>query len=56
MSARKSFFQEFFKSNASETVEEYRNLKENMSNVRILNSSPKAAYQYAEVRIKSRHH
>lgn len=37
----------------TEAVEDYKILKENMSDIEFSISKPKAAYQYAEVRISN---
>lgn len=54
MKKNKGFFQEVFKSNASEAIEDYKNLKENIDSAEFSLSNPKAAYQYAEIRVKSK--
>ena len=54
MQKKNCFFQEVFKSNASVAIEDYRDLKENIDNVEFSLSKPQAAYQYAEIRVKSR--
>ena len=54
MQKNKRFFQEIFKSNASEAIEDYKDLKENIANAEFSLSKPQAAYQYAEVRVHSR--
>ncbi|MEI8389860.1 MAG: hypothetical protein WCG23_08245 [bacterium] len=53
MQKKNCFFQEFFKSNASVAIEDYRDLKENVSNTEFSLSKPKVAYQYAEIMVKS---
>lgn len=39
----------------SEAIEDYKDLKENVSKVEYSLSNPKTSYQYAEVRIKSKY-
>jgi len=47
------FFQEVFKSSASEAIEDYRNLKENINSAKVFYPKSKVVYQYAEVRVLS---
>lgn len=54
MQKKNCFFQEVFKSSASVAIEDYKDLKENIDNVKFSLSKPQAAYQYAEIRVKSR--
>ena len=54
MQKKNCFFQEVFKSNTALAIEDYKDLKENVSNTEFLLSKPKVAYQYAEIRVKSR--
>jgi len=51
---RSSFFQEVFKSDALTAIEDYKDLKENMTNVEFSLSKPKVSYQYAEIRVRSK--
>lgn len=51
MKKNMSFFQEFFKSNSAEAIEDYKNLKENIDKP-ILKAGQN--YQYAEIRVQSR--
>jgi len=54
MQKKNDFFQEVFKTSASVAIEDYRDLKENMTNVEFSLSKPKAVYQYAEIRVRSK--
>ncbi len=51
MRKNKKFFQEVFKFNSFEVIEDYKNLKENMVNQEFLRQ--KLVNQYAEVRINA---
>ena len=54
MQKKNVFFQEIFKDSAKAAIEDYRNLKENIDSAELPLSKPKAVYQYAEIRVKSR--
>jgi len=54
MQKKTGFFQEVFKSDASAAIEDYRDLKENIGNAEFSLSNRKAAYQYAEIRVRSK--
>lgn len=54
MQKQNGFFQNFFKADSAQALEDYRSLKENIDNVEFSLSKPKAVCQYVEIRSRSR--